>query len=516
MPVRSSRCFYCYAPLLVGLAALAIYAATMAPGLTWAHQGADGGDLVTAAYTLGIPHPSGYPLYVLLGWCFSRLPVGSIAFRLNLMSTLCAALSVTVFVAWVRAIMQRVFPHLSRAVATLVACAVGALLAFSRLFWSQALIAEVYALNALMTMLCLYWLQRWEKAPQAHRPVIMFALGLTSGLAVGNHLTILLLAPWLLYYLLSAAQRPGGREWTRALIGLALGLSVYALVPIRAAANPYVNWGDPDTLSRFWWLVSGALYQHYAFAIPLSHLPLRLASWAGDLVRQFGPWGVALGLLGLWTLSTHRRMLLMSVGAFSLYCIYAVGYNTADSFVYLIPGYLVWTLWSGLGALYILDWVRETRPGMQRALQLTLALICLMPMVSLLWNWEAMDLSDDIEAVTYPQTALGDLPPGAILISASDAHTFSLWYAQQVEGLRTDVLVIDRDLLPYSWYRENLFPRYPDVTPPKRGVGEPDWLLRLLDASMPSHRVYLTDADERLMAGYQAIPEGSVQELLRR
>ena len=60
-----------------------VYLATLAPDITWAYQGTDGGDLITAAYTLGVPHPSGYPTYVLMGWLFSKLPVGTIAWRFN-------------------------------------------------------------------------------------------------------------------------------------------------------------------------------------------------------------------------------------------------------------------------------------------------------------------------------------------------------------------------------------------------------------------------------------------------
>ena len=367
-----------------------------------------------------------------------------------------------------------------------------------------------------MAAACLWWLQRWEDAPQSRRPAISLLLGLTGGLAAGNHLTILLLAPPMFYVLLSDARRPGAREWAGILAGLGMGLLVYLLIPARAAAGPYVNWGNADRWDRFWWLVSGALYQHYAFAVPLQHLPLRIASWAGELVRQFGPWGVALGLLGIWTLSARRRVLGLSVGIFILYSLYAIGYNTADSFVYLIPSYIIWTLWSGVGILYVLEWVREAWPGMRAAWRLTLALVCLLPVASLLWNWEAMDLSDDTQAIDYAPTTLQSVPSDAILITASDAHTFSFWYAQQVEELRTDVLVIDRDLLPYDWYRANVFPRYANVALPEGTAAGPDWLSLLVDANLPSRAVFLADADERLTARYQAIPRGALHELLRR
>ncbi|MBI1856458.1 MAG: DUF2723 domain-containing protein, partial [Chloroflexi bacterium] len=77
-------------PLLLGGGLVAIYLATMAPGLTWANYGSDGGDLVTAAATGGVAHPTGYPVYLLMAQAFQLIPVGSLAYRTSLMSGLAA------------------------------------------------------------------------------------------------------------------------------------------------------------------------------------------------------------------------------------------------------------------------------------------------------------------------------------------------------------------------------------------------------------------------------------------
>src|SRR5688572_250551 len=80
-------------PAVLVLSLLAIYLSAMAPGLTWANGGGDGGDLITAAATGGIAHPTGYPLYLLLARLFQLLPVGTLAFRTNLMSAVVTALA---------------------------------------------------------------------------------------------------------------------------------------------------------------------------------------------------------------------------------------------------------------------------------------------------------------------------------------------------------------------------------------------------------------------------------------
>ena len=89
------------AAVLAGLALL-VYLATLAPGLSFEHSGTDGGDLVAAAWNLGVPHPTGYPTYTLLAWLFTRLPVGVVAYRVNLLSAACAAGTVGLLYAALR------------------------------------------------------------------------------------------------------------------------------------------------------------------------------------------------------------------------------------------------------------------------------------------------------------------------------------------------------------------------------------------------------------------------------
>src|SRR6185503_17540515 len=89
--------FFPHAGLLLGLAAAGAvflcYTTTLAPGLTWTNDGADGGDLITAAATLGVAHPTGYPTYLLLAHLFQYLPIGDLAFRTNLLSAAAALLA---------------------------------------------------------------------------------------------------------------------------------------------------------------------------------------------------------------------------------------------------------------------------------------------------------------------------------------------------------------------------------------------------------------------------------------
>ncbi len=536
-------------PASLLLISFIVYLVTLAPGITWAHEGADGGDLITAAYTLGIPHPPGYPFYVLLGRLFSLVPLRNVAYRLNLMSATCAALAVVVFHLWARATLQRASAGTATRWVTGTAASASLLLAFSRLFWSQALIAEVYALNALMVALILYLLWRWDGMSASQRAVIpnevknlahwkgdsssqktllrttgggaavLALLAFVYGLSLGNHLTMLLLLPLLLYYLSSSPhfRQTGWRGILLAGICFLAGLAVYLYLPLRAAARPFLNWGDPLTFDRFCWMVSGALYRHYVFALPPGYLPMRLAKWAGDFVWQFGPWGVALGLMGAWTLAGEaRRQFICTASILTLYSAYAIGYNTADSYVYLIPAYLIWAFWISRGMFYLLDSLGVLQEPRSRRAMPIVGLMFLLPLISLVWNFAALDLSRDHEASDYAEAVLGSLPAHALVISAADEHTFTLWYAQQVEKKRPDLLILDRDLLPYDWYRRNVLPRYPGVIVPVDGADAYEWLTCFLDENIARWPILLTDADERLMARYHAEQRGPVYQLTGR
>src|SRR3990172_6853730 len=139
--MQSRRAFIRYiSPGLLTISLMIVFVTTLAPGLTWANGGSDGGDLIAAAATGGIAHPTGYPLYLLLARLFQLLPVGSLAFRTNLLSAIASALAA----ALVYGLVMRASSG-SRAVQDWPAgMAAGYAFGLAPLIWSQALITQVY------------------------------------------------------------------------------------------------------------------------------------------------------------------------------------------------------------------------------------------------------------------------------------------------------------------------------------------------------------------------------------
>ncbi len=521
--------------LVVGLAlfatlfavSLAVYRLTLAPTVTLV----DSGELILAAYGPGIAHPPGFPLYVLLGWLFSRLPLGSVAVRLNLMSAVFAALAVVVagwavgvsLPAFSVAAGQRVSPHLRRrrtrrtpgrakgaspAWLSLLPPVTAALcLAFSLTLWNWATVAEVYTLNVFLTALLLALLLLWRRRREAGGTATALACGaaLVYGLGLANHhVTILLLAPaiagWLLPELVTGpcwlavagarmvrgrraeagaalaesrralgavgrtlAALPRRRVTWLALLCLLAGLSVYAYLPLRAAQQPLLNWGDPSTLERLWWHVTAKQYRVNLFSSSPGRIGEQLVFGLGLWARQFTPLGLAVAGLGLWALwRRDRRLLAFTVLVVLFDVLYAVNYDIAeDGDAYYLPAFLMTAVWIGWGAWAALAWARKRGPTTWGTVAVTSLLL---PALALGVNYRHDDKSRYYVAYDYATNTLNNVATDGLLFT-DDWQLYSpLLYLQHVERLRPDVTVVDVLLLQNrSWYAQYLRQNYPNV-----------------------------------------------------
>ena len=456
-PSRHKEIRECWGRRLGALTALAlplvIYLLTLAPSITWAHDGGDGGDLISAAYTLGVPHPPGYPTYCLLGWLFARLPLRDVAWRLNLMSAVGATLAALGLYLAVWEGQQGRKGIRQHAVAAGLGAAWG--LAFIPVFWSQALIAEVYAVNAAFVALVM-----WLALCVGRSGVSPVMLGLAWGLGLGIHLTGVALVPVVVWALAAGRRvRSFPSMLLRWLPGAVVGLCIYVYLPLRADQGA-ITWGDPTTLAGWWWVVSGALYRGYVFALPLEVVPARLLALARYLASGFGPTGIVMGVLGVDVMAHRQRGFLLATGlSWLLYVAYSIGYNTTDSYVYLIPALVISAFWLGEGVAASASWLRGRRWGL-------VASACLVgagPLSALVINFSGMNLRQDTAALDFGETVLTTAPEGAMLLSAQDAHTFTLWYFQHVLERRPDVVIVDTGLLGYDWYRVGLERVYPEL-----------------------------------------------------
>ena len=502
---------------LVFALALGVYLQTLAPSIIWAHDGMDSGDFAAAIASGGVPHPPGYPTYLLAGEIFRLLPWGDVAHRLNVMSALAAATASALMALIVVTTLQdkAATPSNGRQAARWVyvsAAGAGLLFAFTPIVWSQAVITEVYTIHALFfcaTLALSLWARRTKRCGAV---LLTFA---TLGLGLGNHLSLVLAVPSLLYLLWDLIRTRPVRFVLYALPGLALGLAVYGILPWRAAHVPPVNWGGASTLAGFWWLVSAQLYRGFVLSLPLAHIPVRLLAWLRLLVIGVNVWGIPAGILGLNDLwERDRRLAISTLLTFALYSAYAILYDTTDSYVYLIPAVAVLVLWVGHGLYWVLTSVApglELRWG-QWSTVVLVVLVAVLSVGGLPWRWTSQDLSADTAAMDYARAALRDADPDALIVVEGDAHTFSLWYARYGLRSRKDVAVVNDAMLSYDWYRTVLEKYHPDVMQAPAGLFISD-LFSLLAANADRRPVYFSDKPEYLPPGYQAVASGSLWKL---
>jgi tetratricopeptide (TPR) repeat protein len=392
----------------------------------------DSGELVTAVAVLGIPHPSGYPLYVLLGKLWTLLlPFGSIAFRMSLFSAFFAAAACG---------LLHLVGRASRLPAP--AAALSALLfAFSPSFWSEANVQRVYALNAFFVALATLLAVRSDASgeDEGRRQRLFVAALLVAGLGATNHT---FMAVWAAAFVAFAlATRPVLLRRPAALAAGALaflvGLLPYLYLPIRSRQDPVLDWGNPESLAALVGVVTRRDFWARRFLEGPADLFPIAADFALSLRHEVGFAGLVLAALGLALSGRPGRRLLLLPVLVALGNLAAVSLHgsRSDIFIwhrYYIPSYAMLAWVAGFGAAWVLARV-PARLGL---------LTLLVPVAMLVRGFRDQDRSRYRIGEDFSATLLKDLPPGAHLAASDDNILFVLMYLHLVEGLRPDVDLI--------------------------------------------------------------------------
>lgn len=425
-------------PLLFFTLPFIIYALTCAPTV----YRLDSAELTTAAVSGGFVHPTGYPLYLILGWWWSRLPLGDMGFRMNLFSALNGALTIL--------LAERILHHLK--VNDWAKVGALGLLATGFYFWALSIVAEVYTLQTVLTAAIILITLKWDEDP---RPSYLFRLALVIGLSFGNHASTVLLMPALgLFMVTKHPTILNVRLIISAALFFMLGLSVYLYLPIRYGADPAFNYlvtydaegiAHPINLRSFqglWWVMSGRAFK--LLVMSETNILQSITDLATQLLRDF--WFVSLGPAWLGLISLFRRnrrvglmLLLMSVFHTGFY----LNYGALDRSTMYLPVYLIFALWLGIGLDGFSRWLHHD-PSLFNELVLRFIQVSFVALVALavIWNWLRVDLSENYSVRDDALSLLTRLEPNALILGDWTIIP-PIEYLQIVEKQRPDVQAIN-------------------------------------------------------------------------
>ena len=424
-----------------------LYVGTLAPTVLpyGAPDTLDSPMLQAEVSVLGVGHPTGYSTYMMLTHLFTYLPFGDPAYRVNLASAVYAAGAVFLVYFVCLRLTRRVVPSVAGAL----------LFGTSETFWSQALIAEVYILNALLVAAIILVLFVWRKE-RKDRYLLLAAF--LAGLSLTHHLTSGLLVPaGLLFVLLVDRGRLADLRLVLKGAGLfLLGLLPYLYLPVRASME-FTRWTisidptfvryDPSSLRGFLDLVSGGDFKGAMFAFGSAEIPARAAYYFGYLLEQFHPGFLVVALLGATWLILMDHAAAVLLGSLYLgWLFYALEYDISDVYYYFIPTYLILAIFVAAGfaaLLYAFQRLLADRPLRKTVVALASAVFVVASLAGVSETYADVDRSRDYEGRVALEAVAAKTETGATVVH----HRSPLWYMNLVEGRRLDLnLVASLDL----------------------------------------------------------------------
>jgi tetratricopeptide (TPR) repeat protein len=491
---------------VVFLAALFLYCWTLAPTVTLT----DSGELIVVARGLGIAHPPGVPLWIVLAHLASLVPFGNVAQRINFSSALfaalaCATLTLVVAELIVTAsylaaskrrkrstqIKQAEESAIARLMAAAPALGAGLLMAFSRTLWSYATITEVYALNTLLILIIFFLMLRWRRrivedtvhvgaasnaghlaSPITRHDAFLYAAGLIFGLALGvHHVTVALTLPAIaviVYRTQGVGFFTSRRLVYAALISIGALVAVYTYLPLAASRSPVINWGHPRSLQEIWWHITGRQYQVY-FSFKPEIMGEQFAEFCRMALREFGfPWlplPLVLAFAGFVDAFKRDRTTFWFLLAVIIADLaYALSYEIAeDKDAYYVPAFISIAIGAGLGIGWMIRRV-VPKPVTAGNLPIVVATVVLLVCaITLTANWPFNNRRQYFIAHDYVENLLSTIAPNGLLLTLDWQVVSPMFYAQEIEQRRRDVKVVDINLLRRSWYFDYLSRAYPGL-----------------------------------------------------
>lgn len=446
-------------PTLIFLVSFSAYLWTSLPSLYWR----DAPEFQAIGFLLDIAHPAGSPLYAIVAKLFTFIPIGSIAFKITVLSSLFGA-GIVVLIYFIMQALLRLLaaklenPSLSEFSARLIPWVgffTALFFSFSNALWENSNVPEVYTLQnffaALFTLILIKAISLGPNPSDPKRRKLFQGFLLLSflfGLSLGAHAVLILYLPFLFFAVYFIWVKPASlnvvKTYSLLFFFFLLGFSIYLYLPIRSVQNPYYDWGDPENLVNLMRHVSDRKDAEFHLHIPQDNVLLRqLSLYLSFCLDNFSFVGGVIGLLGLVYLLVRGEKALLGTFAivFTPPFIFFIRYwGEASAF---IPTFLIISQLIGVGIWAVLTriqhWLKED--SLKKASLAFFSVLLMVQSLFLFSNhlhqnnkagyWSPRDI---MKRIVY------DLPPNAVVFTI---HTwFGLNYLQQAEGYRPDITIL--------------------------------------------------------------------------
>jgi hypothetical protein len=438
---------------LVVPAVFAVYILTLSPtvGLI------DSGELAAGCYLLNILHPTGYPLYTMLGRLACLVPVAMVVNRIAVLSAVLAACGVGLF------LLLSLRLGASRTVAGAGALLVG----FSFPVWAVAVDVEVYSLTLVLILLL------WLAAESAPRGGSLLVFSYLVGLTLTNHMSAASTVLGVVLVVVVEYRRELARRSPALVLLFLLGLSPYLFLVLRARAGPLLAWDNPRNLTGLVRHITGKQYQVWMFSESYGVMLRNAGRGAALLARSFVYVLVPVVFYGAVVLFRQRRalavgLMVSAVAAFA----YAVNYSIPDIESYYLPCLVALAVFLVVGMEDLARRVGKLRYAVWLAGVLALAL-----------NFQVAGKQGDYVAYDQAMNTLRSAGQNATIISDWWDVYSPVFYLQHVEHVRPDVCIIDKELVRRSWYLGYLAREYP-------------WLVERSRSELDGFRPYLYEFEQ--------------------
>lgn len=480
-----------YYYIIAGFTALFIYLFTIAPSVVQI----DSGELAAVQCTLGIAHPTGYPLYTILGYMFSLIPLPfSRIFQLNLLALIYCSAAISVFTLTAKLILDNLTSfqfekilksktkkkkknsdkviqanssgvlEFSEFYKIIASTGGGLVLAISKTFWFQSTSVEVYSLHLLLiSLIILFLLNAFlfaDKNKSITKRWMIFAVFLALGFT--NHMTTLLIIPGVayLYFSKNGFNRKSIKQIIfMLLIFIPILIMIYSYLPLRASQNPAMNWGNPIDWERIIRHISGQQYQVWLFS-STEAASKQFSYFISNLPGEFS-FSLLIVLAGLFASFIYaRKFFIFNIIVFLSTVLYSINYDINDIDSYFLLAYISLGFFSVFGVLQILTFALKNK--LNFALPLSALIIFLA--IQFYTNYDKVNERDNYIYEDYTKSLLNTLPKNSIVFSYQwDYFISASYYFQLVENFRRDITVIDKELLRRSWYYNQLNSSHPSL-----------------------------------------------------